>query len=95
MAIFKIPQKHKCGEILEERIVPVNEKIMRWEKGYPISYCSKCKIYKLNEYESKDSEIIGDIITEAQAQTNLKNHKSIYTKSYLEKIAKATIAPAL
>jgi hypothetical protein len=87
-----IPQKHPCGETLEEKMVPVNSKIIGWENGYPVSYCPKCKFYRLNEkYESKDPEIIGDILTEAQAQQNLKNHKSIYTQNYLKKIAEATL----
>lgn len=90
MVIFSFPQKHVCGEVFEEKTVPVNEKILL-KKDYPVYYCPKCKVYKMNNYESKEPEIIGDIITEAQAQTNLINHKSIYTKSYLEKIAKEAI----
>lgn len=86
--LFQIqPKKHSCGTTLKERTVPVNSKILGWEKGYPVDYCPKCKIYKLNDkYESENPEIIGDIITEAQAQTNLKNHNSIYRKPYLEEI---------
>ena len=84
----KIPQKHSCGTTLEEKTIPVNRKVIGWENGYPVSYCSNCKIYKLNKYESEDPEIIGDIITEAQAQQNLRTHNSIYQRSYLEEMAK-------
>jgi len=95
MAVFKVPQKHACGETLEEKTVPVNAKIMEWEKGYSMPYCPKCEMYVLNEkYESKDPEIIGDIITEAQAQQNLKIHGSIYCASHLEKIAEKTSKPS-
>ena len=90
MAVFKVPQKHKCGETLEEKTVPVNSKILI-TTNYPVHYCSKCDMYILNKkYESKDPEIIGDILTEAQAQQNLKTHDSIYHAPYLEKIAEKT-----
>lgn len=90
MVYFKVPQKHKCGEIFEEKRVPVNEKVLG-EKDYPICYCPKCDVYKMNEYESKNPGIIGDIITEAQAQTNLKHNKSIYAINHLEKMTKQLI----
>ncbi|MCK5624397.1 hypothetical protein KAI04_00980 [Candidatus Pacearchaeota archaeon] len=90
MVVFKIPKKHQCGKILEEKTIPINPKILTLNP-YPINYCSKCNVYVLNEkYQSKDPEIIGDIITEAQAQQNLKINKSIYHASHLEKIAEKT-----
>ena len=84
---YKIPQKHKCGETLEERDIPVNEKILSIKK-YPVSYCPKCRIYKLNKYESKNPDVLGDLITEAQTRQNIKTNKSIYTIGHLEKMIK-------
>lgn len=87
--LFIIPKKHKCGEILGERKVPVNEKIIGYEKGYPVDYCPACKVYKFNEYESENPEVIGDIVTNLQAQQNLKTNHSIYSISVVNKLEKS------
>ena len=82
---------HYCGENLEKRTVPVNEKILGgYRKGYPVNYCSICDVYTWDNRESKNPEIIGDIITQAQAHTNLRENGSIYNQKHRNKIAKNT-----
>ncbi len=90
MSLFKISRRHSCGKKLVEELVPVNEKILS-VREYPVDYCENCKIYQIDKYESEDREIIGDLITNAQAKTNLRNHNSIYTINHLEEIANKII----
>ncbi|MBR9706446.1 hypothetical protein GOV14_05400 [Candidatus Pacearchaeota archaeon] len=77
--------RHSCGEVLEDRSVPVDPKIFSSAKR-DVGYCPKCEVYTFTNYESKNPKLVGDQIAAAQARANLKSNKSIYCGRHLKKI---------
>ena len=83
-----LPQHHRfCGTKLEERTVPVDPRVLTLNP-YPIPYCPKCKMYVYGNAESANPEKVGELITRAQEQTNLKSHNSKFNSEYLKKLGK-------
>lgn len=65
----KLPQYHSCSTLLVERKILIDETVMK-RNHYLVDYCPKCEIYKFNNFESRDPQVVGDHIVELQRDTN-------------------------
>ena len=85
LPIIQLPSYHSCGEKLEEKCVPVDERVLSLNP-YPVSYCSGCDVYIFNEFESGNPEKIGEHVAALQIETNLRKNDSPYSMAFLKKL---------
>ena len=81
--IFRLPSYHSCGREFEEKLVPVDERVLSLNP-YSVNYCSECDIYVYNRFESIDPVKMGEHITALQIETNLKTNNSPYSMVFLD-----------
>ena len=77
-----LPSYHFCNTVFEERKISVDERILSLNL-YPVDYCPKCNVYRYNQVESMNPQVVGDYIARLQEETNQLMNNSRFNVGFL------------